>query len=391
MSRIRDAVAVHRGTVAPVVILALALCGVVAVWVFGAAWSFAEQARAATGHGFDLPALLFWTTDVLAVSGALLALAAAVDNRSAPVPRLVVAGALSASAWWQVAGVAERTGGYGATPLDALAMAAGVPLASFVALEMLLGQVRRIVRRWRGQAAPVAVPGLPLVRLMLAPRTALSEWRSAVLAATAPGVVPVATADRLRAELAASESRVLALVPHPVDPAALAAGITADVLREVGGREVAEPMSAEEIGQIISDRMDRLGAALRRDLDRVTSTARESAVSASREAVGRYIAELPDRAPRREPGGTRPGRRTGGTRPSGTGTKRDRAEREYRRLVDAGTAPEEITGAALARAVEGPAAGDASGYYRSLIKSWREAGTPGAEVVVLNGHRPGGA
>ncbi len=177
-----------RATAPTTVALWVALACVGSVWVLSAWWSFAEQTRAAEHLRFEHPAVLPWTLDGLACSLALTAMAAALDTRPAVAARLGVFAALGGSVWSNGLGVHLRAAELD-DPRSALLVASVVPLAAFVAFEVILGQVRRLVLRWRGLPAPAPIPALRPVRLLLSPFAALGEWRRAVLAATAPLIV----------------------------------------------------------------------------------------------------------------------------------------------------------------------------------------------------------
>jgi hypothetical protein len=169
--------------------IAVALLAVAAVWVFGAIWSFTEQRAFAIEKTFTDPALLPLVIDGLAVATACLAFAASLDARPAVFARLGTAFAVTASAafngWWAV----ERSLRVGALDPAMIIMGVCVPIFAYIALEVLLAELRRQVWRARGMPAPPAVPTLRLVRLVLAPLDTFSAWRTAVLAVTAP-VVP---------------------------------------------------------------------------------------------------------------------------------------------------------------------------------------------------------
>lgn len=174
-----------RATFATATVLAAALAGVASVWSLAAWWSFAEQTRGADHLGFAHPAVLPWTLDGLAFSLALVALAAALDGRPAPLARLGVLVALTGSVWANRLGVQLRSPGGHATD-DAVRMAAVAPLSAFVAFEVILAAIRRLVMRWRGLPAPTPIPTLRPVRVLLAPLHSVREWRAAVLAVTTP-------------------------------------------------------------------------------------------------------------------------------------------------------------------------------------------------------------
>jgi hypothetical protein len=166
--------------------MGLALSMVAAVWVAGAVWSFDEQRAFAASLGFLLPALLPLTIDGLALALASVAWAASLDGRAAMQARLGTAVAIASSSGSNARWAWERTSG----DVSALLLAAGVPVGSFLAFEVLLAELRRQVHRRRGLPAPVAVPYPRLVRLALAPSLAFREWRAMVLDLTAPQAGP---------------------------------------------------------------------------------------------------------------------------------------------------------------------------------------------------------
>lgn len=165
--------------------LGLALTAVAAVWAFGAVWSFTEQSAFARAKGFSDPALLPLVLDGLAVAMAGVAFAASLDARPAVGARLGTALAVVASASSNGLWAAERSTGPAGPDLTTVAIGAGIPIAANIAFEVLLGELRRQVQRRRGLPAPVALPSLRLLRLVLAPRSTFREWRDEVLARTA--------------------------------------------------------------------------------------------------------------------------------------------------------------------------------------------------------------
>ena len=179
--------------------LTLALLAVAGVWLAGAVWSFEEQTRYAASRGFTLPWLLPLVLDGLAVSLAGVAYAAALDGRPAVQARVmtavaVIASAASNGAWaWTRTAAASPTG---VPDPGAVVLAVGVPVASILAFEVLLGELRRQVHRRRGQPAPVAVPAPRLVRLVLSPWGTFRQWRATVLAVTAPATTVTVTSIR---------------------------------------------------------------------------------------------------------------------------------------------------------------------------------------------------
>jgi Protein of unknown function (DUF2637) len=232
-----------RATAATTAVLVAALLGVAAVWGLSAWWSFAEQTAAADHLHFRHPAVLPWTLDGLACALALTAFAAALDSRPAVAARLGVFAALSGSVWSNGLGVHIRAAG-----LDdekaALLVAVIVPLSAFIAFEVLLGQVRRLVFRWRGLPAPAPLPTLRVTRLLLAPRKAFGEWRRAVLDVTDPLIV-VGPADVAVASLpsgSATPDAGVAVPPvggaSPTTAPAAPPGAGADALATRGAASV---------------------------------------------------------------------------------------------------------------------------------------------------------
>lgn len=166
---------------ASVAAMALALVMVTAVWLSGAAWSFEEQTAFAAAVGFRVPWLLPLTLDGLALAFASVATAASLDGRPAIPARLGTAIAVASSAASNARWAWERTAG----DPSPVVLATGVPMASFLAFEVLLAELRRQVHRARGLPAPAAIPAPRLIRLALAPRRAFGEWRDDVLRLTA--------------------------------------------------------------------------------------------------------------------------------------------------------------------------------------------------------------
>ena len=157
-----------------------------AVWGFGGGvWSFTEQSAFARAKGFSDPALLPLVLDGLAVAMARVAFAASLDARPAVGARLGTALAVVASASSNGLWAAERSSSPVGPDWTTVAIGAGVPIAANIAFEVLLGELRRQVQRRRGLPAPVALPSLRLLRLLLAPRPTFQDWRDEVLARTA--------------------------------------------------------------------------------------------------------------------------------------------------------------------------------------------------------------
>lgn len=196
-------------------VLAAGMLVVATVWGLSCWWSFTEQTRAADSLHFRHPAVLPWMLDALAVALALVALASALNGQSAGSARLGVLLALAGSVWANTQGVSLRFDGH--PKQDALIMAAIAPLSAFIALEVILGRVRRLVLWLRGEKPPAAVPALRLVRLLLAPTTSFGEWRTAVLARTAPDKPAVSLAPDADAATGQGERHAPTL-PAPSDP-----------------------------------------------------------------------------------------------------------------------------------------------------------------------------
>jgi hypothetical protein len=169
--------------------LTVALLSVAGVWLAGAVWSFEEQTRYAASRGFSFPWLLPLVLDGLAVSLAGVAYAAALDARPAIQARFMTGVAVAASAVSNGAWAWTRTAAHSAghrPDTGAVALAVGVPVASILAFEVLLGELRRQVHRRRGMPASVAIPTPRLARLLLAPIGTIREWRAVVLTLTTP-------------------------------------------------------------------------------------------------------------------------------------------------------------------------------------------------------------
>lgn len=203
MSGTSEAVAGRGGSWARMAVLAVGLVGVAAVWGLSAWWSFAEQTRGAQLLGFEHPAVLPYMLDVLGVSLAFVALHAALHGQSAGAARLGVLAALAGSVWANTRGVTVRFADaglptFGSDYRTAVAMAAVAPASAFLALEILLANVRRLVLWLRGEQAPAAVPAPRLVRWLLWP-AAVGEWRRLVLAVTAPATPPAVPSGGHRA------------------------------------------------------------------------------------------------------------------------------------------------------------------------------------------------
>lgn len=173
--------------------MGLALTVVAAVWAFGAVWSFTEQSAFAQAKGFSDPALLPLVLDGLAVAMAGVAFAASLDGRPAVAARfgtaLAVAGSAASNGVWaaerSVGSFGPGTTGRLGPDLTTVAIGASVPIAANIAFEVFLAELRRQVQRRRGMPAPVALPSLRLIRLILAVRSTFTEWRDEVLARTA--------------------------------------------------------------------------------------------------------------------------------------------------------------------------------------------------------------
>lgn len=174
------------------VAMVLSLVMVTGVWLSGAAWSFEEQTAFAASAGFLIPWLLPLTLDGLALALASVAAAASLDGRTAIPARLGTAIAVASSAASNARWAWERTEG----DTSPVVLAAGVPMASFLAFEVLLAELRRQVHRGRGLPAPEAIPAPRLIRLALAPRRAFGEWRDDVMRLTAPALAVPPTAGQ---------------------------------------------------------------------------------------------------------------------------------------------------------------------------------------------------
>lgn len=161
--------------------ITLALLVVAAVWGVGAWWSFTEQAAFAAAKNFADPALLPLVIDGFAIATACVAYVASLDGRPAVPARLGTLTAVTISAgsngWW----AAERS------LLDPATILMGVivPIIANIAFEVLLVELRKTVQRARGLPAPVAIPTLRIVRLILAPIDTFTSWRRVVLETTA--------------------------------------------------------------------------------------------------------------------------------------------------------------------------------------------------------------
>lgn len=162
--------------------MGIALAGVTAVWALGCVWSFTEQRAFAADKRFEIAELLPLVLDGFAVSMAAVAFAASLDARPAVAARIITALSVAASATSNGVWAAERSQGDPAT----IALAVGIPITANLAFEVLLGELRRQVQRSRGLPAPVAIPTLRVVRLLLAPIDTFRSWRRQVLDLTAP-------------------------------------------------------------------------------------------------------------------------------------------------------------------------------------------------------------
>ncbi|MFI7587895.1 DUF2637 domain-containing protein [Spongisporangium articulatum] len=174
---------------------------VAGVWFAGAVWSFSEQRDFAAAKHFDIPILLPLTFDGLALSLAVVAWSAALDGRAAGLARIGTFGAITASATSNATWAASRTGGDVVT----VVLAAGVPLASAIAFETLLAELRKGVHRRRGEEPPVVVTAPRLIRLALAPASTFRAWRKHVLDITSPAR-PARARPASRAETVPSSS-----------------------------------------------------------------------------------------------------------------------------------------------------------------------------------------
>jgi hypothetical protein len=158
-----------------------ALFAVAVVWLLGCVWSYQEQSAFAADKGFGFPHLLPLVIDGFAVSMAGVAWAASLDARPAVAARLATLVAVGASAGSNGAWAWLRT----ERDLAAVLLAVAVPVAANLAFEVLLAELRRQVQRRRGLPAPVALPSLRVIRVVLAPGQTFRAWRSLVLELTA--------------------------------------------------------------------------------------------------------------------------------------------------------------------------------------------------------------
>lgn len=199
----------------------LALTAVTAVWALGAVWSFTEQRAFAGAKTFTDPALLPLVLDGFAIAMACVAFAASLDGRPAIPARLatvigVIASAASNGVW-----AAQRSNAPHGPDMTTVAIGVGIPVFANVAFEVLLAELRRQVQRKRGMPAPVAIPSLRLIRLVLAPRSTFKAWRDEVLARTAqthldpPQWGPPSTVDEPPTQ--APTTPVLEAPTEPVD------------------------------------------------------------------------------------------------------------------------------------------------------------------------------
>jgi hypothetical protein len=160
----------------------LALVAVGVVWVLGCVWSYQEQSAFAADRGFAFPHLLPLVIDGFAIAMAGVAWAASLDARAAVPARLATLVAVAGSAASNGVWAALRTNHDPST----VVLAVAVPIAANLAFEVLLAELRRQVQRRRGMPAPVALPALRLIRVVLAPVSTFAAWRVLVLELTAP-------------------------------------------------------------------------------------------------------------------------------------------------------------------------------------------------------------
>jgi hypothetical protein len=129
--------------------------------------------------------------DGFAVSMAGVAWAASLDARPAVPARLATLVA--------VAGSAASNGVWAWLRADhdraTVVLAVAVPVAANLAFEVLLAELRRQVQRRRGLPAPVALPALRVIRLVLAPASTFRAWRGLVLDLTEPAAALPAPAN----------------------------------------------------------------------------------------------------------------------------------------------------------------------------------------------------
>ena len=352
----------RREVLGPALIVGAGLLVVAAVWVLTGWWSLSEQTGLAELRGFAHPAVLFWASDALAIGCALVALAAALDNRPAPLARIGYGVALAGSAYLNAEAATARLGEQ-LTP-DALVMAAGVPLASFAALEIILAAIRATVRRWRGLPAPAGAPALRLGRLLLGGWGEWTRWRRAYLDATRPDAVPVVLADQLRADsLALTVTQTSALreyLARELDQ------LVAAVRDELAEQLPAAPaVDADQLARELDSRLDVFAGEVRNVRQLATTLAGD---------LRRDLRELDSRLealPRPTPA-PRPRPAPAGDADNDTARMRAYWDAE----LDAGRIP---SGADLDRHVgRDPAAG----YGRQLRKRWlAEGGEQGLRIV----------
>jgi len=168
-----------------------ALFAVAVVWVLGCVWSYQEQSAFALSKGFAFPHLLPLVIDGFAVSMAGVAWAASLDARPAVPARLATLLAVAGSAASNGVWAWLRTDHDRAT----VVLAVAVPVAANLAFEVLLAELRRQVQRRRGLPAPVALPALRVIRLVLAPASTFRAWRILVLDLTEPAAAFPAPAN----------------------------------------------------------------------------------------------------------------------------------------------------------------------------------------------------
>jgi hypothetical protein len=168
-----------------------ALFAVAVVWVLGCVWSYQEQSAFAADKGFAFPHLLPLVIDGFAVSMAGVAWAASLDARPAVPARLATLVAVAGSAASNGVWASLRSDRDTAT----VVLAVAVPVAANLAFEVLLAELRRQVQRRRGLPAPVALPTLRVIRLLLAPAATFRAWRVLVLDLTEPAAALPAPAS----------------------------------------------------------------------------------------------------------------------------------------------------------------------------------------------------
>lgn len=230
-----------------------ALIGVFVVWASGAVWNWGEQTRLAETLGFEMPWLLPFMLDGLALSLAAVATAASLDGRAGVVSRVgtVVAIILSSAASGYAAHIRTEsqnpfTGDMIIDPV-AIAIGAGAPIVALIAFEVLLTEVRRMVQKARGRKSPVPIPYPRLIRWILAPWRTFFTWRRIVLdltnrelmvveAAVAAMPVVVTSVEVESIPAPAAPARSATLAPRPPRP--VLTNVELDAERRAAARSI---------------------------------------------------------------------------------------------------------------------------------------------------------